>query len=148
MCIVLADENLDDSKIRMNKVAYPKLAVHQTHGMAYPVSFKRATELQSAGGPATLNTQSRLPIFPVRRCLRCMTSEVVRKNLRVRLGDIISVHACGDVPYGKRIHVLPLDDTIEGITGNLFETCPWNRKPACMWSETVHSGEITCILPC
>jgi len=66
VCIVLADENLDDSKIRMNKV--------------------------------------------------------VRKNLRCRLGDIISVHACGDVPYGKRVHVLPLDDTIEGITGNLFDT--------------------------
>merc|ERR1719498_2187744 len=66
VCIVLADENLEDSKIRLNKV--------------------------------------------------------VRKNLRVRLGDIVSVHACGDVPYGKRIHVLPLDDTIEGITGNLFET--------------------------
>ncbi len=23
--------------------------------------------------------------------------------------------------YGKRIHVLPIDDTIEGITGNLFD---------------------------
>jgi len=66
VCIVLADENLEDSKIRLNKV--------------------------------------------------------VRKNLRVRLGDIVSVHACGDVPYGKRIHVLPMGDTIEGITGNLFET--------------------------
>jgi len=66
VCIVLADENLEDSKIRLNKV--------------------------------------------------------VRKNLRVRLGDIVSVHACGDVPYGKRIHVLPMADTIEGITGNLFET--------------------------
>merc|ERR1712125_148362 len=66
VCIVLADENLEDQKIRLNKV--------------------------------------------------------VRKNLRVRLGDIVSVHACGDVPYGKRIHVLPMDDTIEGITGNLFET--------------------------
>jgi len=66
VCIVLADDNLDDQKVRLNKV--------------------------------------------------------VRKNLRVRLGDIVSVHACGDVPYGKRIHVLPLDDTIEGITGNLFET--------------------------
>jgi transitional endoplasmic reticulum ATPase len=66
VCIVLADEALEDSKIRMNKV--------------------------------------------------------VRKNLRVRLGDIISVHACGDVPYGKRIHVLPFDDSIEGLTGNLFDT--------------------------
>jgi hypothetical protein len=25
------------------------------------------------------------------------------------------------VKYGKRIHVLPIDDTVEGITGNLFE---------------------------
>merc|ERR1719399_1909737 len=66
VCIVLADEGLDENKVRLNKV--------------------------------------------------------VRKNLRVRLGDIVSVHACGDVPYGKRVHVLPLEDTIEGITGNLFET--------------------------
>merc|ERR1719159_765181 len=66
VCIVLADDGLDENKVRLNKV--------------------------------------------------------VRKNLRVKLGDIISVHACGDVPYGKRIHVLPLEDTIEGITGNLFDT--------------------------
>ena len=39
---------------------------------------------------------------------------MVRKNLRVRLGDLITVSACGDVPYGKRVHVLPVDDTIEG----------------------------------
>lgn len=48
-------------------------------------------------------------------------NKVVRNNLRVRLGDIISVHQCPDVKYGKRIHVLPIDDTIEGLTGNLFE---------------------------
>ncbi len=28
---------------------------------------------------------------------------------------------CPDVKYGKRIHVLPFDDTIEGISGNLFD---------------------------
>jgi len=65
ICIVLADETVDESKIRINKV--------------------------------------------------------VRKNLRVRLGDIVSVHQCTDVKYGKRVHVLPIDDTIEGITGNLFD---------------------------
>mmetsp|Transcript_8212 Transcript_8212/g.18643 ORF Transcript_8212/g.18643 Transcript_8212/m.18643 type:complete len:826 (-) Transcript_8212:232-2709(-) len=48
-------------------------------------------------------------------------NKVVRKNLRVRLGDIVSVHQCTDVKYGKRIHVLPFEDTIEGITGNLFD---------------------------
>eukprot|EP00879_Flechtneria_rotunda_P007018 GHRR01007367.1.p1 GENE.GHRR01007367.1~~GHRR01007367.1.p1 ORF type:complete len:769 (+),score=291.21 GHRR01007367.1:406-2712(+) len=65
VCIVLSDDTVDESKIRINKV--------------------------------------------------------VRKNLRVRLGDIVSVHQCTDVKYGKRVHVLPIDDTIEGITGNLFD---------------------------
>ncbi|PSR89934.1 Cell division cycle protein like [Actinidia chinensis var. chinensis] len=48
-------------------------------------------------------------------------NKVVRSNLRVRLGDIVSVHQCPDVKYGKRVHILPLDDTIEGITGDLFD---------------------------
>jgi transitional endoplasmic reticulum ATPase len=48
-------------------------------------------------------------------------NKVVRKNLRVKLGDIVSLHQCTDIKYGKRIHVLPIDDTIEGVTGNLFD---------------------------
>jgi hypothetical protein len=44
-------------------------------------------------------------------------NKVVRRNLRVRIGDIVSVHACPDIQYGRRIHVLPLDDSIEGVTG-------------------------------
>jgi transitional endoplasmic reticulum ATPase len=48
-------------------------------------------------------------------------NKVVRSNLRVRLGDVVSVHPCTDIKYGQRIHVLPIDDTIEGITGNLFD---------------------------
>jgi len=48
-------------------------------------------------------------------------NKVVRSNLRVRLGDLISVHQCTDVKYGKRVHVLPIDDTIEGLSGNLFD---------------------------
>ena len=48
-------------------------------------------------------------------------NRVVRNNLRVRLGDVVALTACPDVKYGKRIHVLPIDDTIEGLTGNWFE---------------------------
>lgn len=65
VCIVLADDTVEENKIRMNKV--------------------------------------------------------VRKNLRVRLADVVSVHQCPDVKYGKRVHVLPFEDTCEGITGNLFD---------------------------
>lgn len=48
-------------------------------------------------------------------------NKVVRKNLRVRLGDVVTVNQMQDIEYGKRIHVLPIDDTIEGVTGNLFD---------------------------
>ncbi|XP_014671341.1 PREDICTED: transitional endoplasmic reticulum ATPase [Priapulus caudatus] len=48
-------------------------------------------------------------------------NRIVRNNLRVRLGDIVSIQACPDVKYGKRIHVLPIDDTVDGLTGNLFD---------------------------
>lgn len=49
-------------------------------------------------------------------------NKVVRRNLRVRLGDVVSIHPCPDIPNGNRIHILPIDDTIEGITGNLTQT--------------------------
>ncbi|RCN46382.1 AAA family ATPase, CDC48 subfamily [Ancylostoma caninum] len=48
-------------------------------------------------------------------------NRVVRHNLRVRLGDVVSVTAAPNIGYGKRVHVLPIDDTVEGLTGNLFE---------------------------
>jgi len=49
-------------------------------------------------------------------------NRVVRNNLRVKLGDVVSIHTTGEVPYGKAIHVLPFDDSVQGISGNLFET--------------------------
>ncbi len=49
-------------------------------------------------------------------------NKVVRKNLRVKLGDIVSVHPAGEVPYAKAVCILPFDDSIEGLQGNLFET--------------------------
>ena len=44
-------------------------------------------------------------------------NRVVRNNLRVRLGDVVSIQPCPDVKYGKRVHILPIDDTVEGLTG-------------------------------
>lgn len=48
-------------------------------------------------------------------------NRVVRNNLRVRLGDIITVHPCPDIKYAKRISCLPIADTVEGLTGSLFD---------------------------
>lgn len=44
-------------------------------------------------------------------------NRVVRNNLRVRLSDIVSIQSCPDVKYGKRVHILPIDDTVEGLSG-------------------------------
>lgn len=54
--------------------------------------------------------------------MKIRMNKVVRRNLRVRLGDVVSVHPCPDIPNGNKIHILPIDDTIEGITGNLTQT--------------------------
>lgn len=48
-------------------------------------------------------------------------NRVVRNNLRVKVGDVVSIQACPDIKYGKSITVLPIDDTVEGLTGNLYE---------------------------
>lgn len=66
-------------------------------------------------------------------------NKVVRSNLRVRLGDVVSVHQCQDVKYGKRVHILPIDDTIEGVTGNLFDAY-LKREFSLRWIEQLFSS--------
>lgn len=53
---------------------------------------------------------------------RVRMNKVVRKNLRVHLGDMVILHQCKDIKYGQRVHLLPIDDTVENLTGDLFET--------------------------
>lgn len=42
-------------------------------------------------------------------------NKVARRNLRCKLGDIISVHRIEDMEDLKAVHILPFDDTIEGL---------------------------------
>lgn len=51
----------------------------------------------------------------------CRVNRIVRHNLRIRLGDIVTVTALPDVKYATRISVLPIADTVEGLSGNLFD---------------------------
>lgn len=48
--------------------------------------------------------------------------KVTRKNLRLRLGDIVTVHEAPDVKYATVVHVLPFAEDLEGVTGETFET--------------------------
>ncbi|KNZ78831.1 Cell division cycle protein 48 like protein [Termitomyces sp. J132] len=52
---------------------------------------------------------------------RIQINKVARNNLRVKLGDLVNVHQCLDIKYGKRVHILPFDDSIEGLSGNIFD---------------------------
>src|SRR6266545_4979153 len=52
---------------------------------------------------------------------RIQVNKVARNNLRVKLGDLVTVHQCLDIKYGKRVHILPFDDSIEGLSGNIFD---------------------------
>jgi transitional endoplasmic reticulum ATPase len=48
-------------------------------------------------------------------------NRVVQNNLRVRSNDSVSIEACQDIKHGKCIHVLPIDDNVQGIPENLLE---------------------------
>ncbi|KAJ7257011.1 hypothetical protein C8J57DRAFT_1649139 [Mycena rebaudengoi] len=52
---------------------------------------------------------------------RIQVNKVARNHLRVKLGDLVGAHLCLDIKYGKRVHILPLDDSIEGLSGNIFD---------------------------
>ncbi|KAF8176669.1 hypothetical protein K438DRAFT_1419323, partial [Mycena galopus ATCC 62051] len=52
---------------------------------------------------------------------RIQVNKVARNNLRVKLGNLVGVHPCHDMKYGKRVHILPFDDSIEGLSGNIFD---------------------------
>jgi transitional endoplasmic reticulum ATPase len=52
---------------------------------------------------------------------RIQMNKVARNNLRVKLGDLVDVHQCLDIKYGKHVHILPFDDSIEGLSGNTFD---------------------------
>ncbi|WWC59705.1 transitional endoplasmic reticulum ATPase [Kwoniella dejecticola CBS 10117] len=48
-------------------------------------------------------------------------NKVARGNCAVKLADLVHVSPANDIKYGKRIHVLPFADSIEGLSGNLFD---------------------------
>jgi transitional endoplasmic reticulum ATPase len=71
---------------------------------------------------------------------RIEMNRAVRNNLRVRLGDMVSVQRCQDIGDGKHIRVSPIDDTVQGITGDLLEVYlkPYFGKH----HRRVHEGDI------
>lgn len=110
-----------------------RLVVDQPdHGADNSVLYlhpSKLTELQLFRGDAVL-LKGRLHHTTVAIALTDEACEVakvkinrcIRKNLRVRLGDLITVQPRGiDIPFGKRVHILPMEDDIQKISGSFFE---------------------------
>jgi hypothetical protein len=36
-------------------------------------------------------------------------------------GDLVNVRQCLNIQYGKRVHIHPFDDSIEGLSGYIFD---------------------------
>ena len=131
--IIMAEEKKDTSTVILDRKRGPNRlivdeAVNDDNSVAV-MSQAKMDELRiMRGDTVTIKGKKRRDTV----CIALVDAEledgkirlnkVVRKNLKVRLGDLVSIHPCGDIPYGKRVHILPLDDTIEGLTGNLFDT--------------------------
>ncbi|CAN6290674.1 unnamed protein product [Urochloa humidicola] len=100
---------VDDSSVcNMHPATMEELSIY--HGDIVVLKGKRRRDTVCMAIPDKECGESKMRI-----------NKVARSNLRVRLGDVVSVHPCHDAVYGARVQVLPLDDTVEGITGDLFQ---------------------------
>jgi len=117
----------DNSVISMSSATMEKLQLFKGDTVLVKGKKRRETVLVVLADDTCEDTKVRV-------------NRVVRNNLRVRLGDIITVHPCPDIKYGARIHVLPIDDSVEGLAGNLFDTF---LKPYFLEAyRPVHKGDL------
>ncbi len=122
VCIVLSDDTVDENKIRMNKVVRKNLRVRladivSVHQVGQQVVTSAVVGAAGYGACARLHGWLRIGKRGVNG-LVMVVSKGAHYATATRPSPAIQ---CTDVKYGKRIHVLPIDDTIEGITGNLFD---------------------------
>jgi transitional endoplasmic reticulum ATPase len=52
---------------------------------------------------------------------KILMTKVLRSNLRLKLGDVVSISEFTSVKVAKSVSVQPFRDTIEGMTGDFFE---------------------------
>lgn len=124
-------ENMAEQDNQVNQVKLNKLVVDEAisdDNSVISLSSKKMEELELFKGDTVLlkgkkNRSTVCIILPddTTDDNSIRLNKGVRKNLRVKLGDYIYISQFEDIKPAKKIHILPLDDTVEGLTGNLFE---------------------------
>lgn len=115
-----------DNQVKLNKLVVDE-AINDDNSVV-SLSSKRMEELELFKGDTVLlkgkkNRSTVCIILPddTTDDNSIRLNKGVRNNLRVKLGDYIYISQFDDIKPAKKIHILPLDDTVEGLTGNLFE---------------------------
>ncbi len=106
---VSTDDEMEHSTVTMSTKKMDELSLFNGDTVLLKGKKQKST-LAIIEGDDALKTDDRIQM-----------SKVIRSNLRLRLGDTVTVTAFPDVKYAKTLHVLPFEDTINGLTGDLFE---------------------------
>ena len=70
-------------------------------------------------------------------------TKVIRSNVRLRLGDTVDITPFPNVKYAKAVQVLPFADTVEGLTGDLFDVFvkPYFEDDKTSKNRPLHLGD-------
>ena len=107
---LLADDSVTDdhSTVAMNSERMEELGLFSGDTVLLKGKKRRDTIAVVSSDDSVLET-------------RIQMTKVMRSNLRLRLSDPVKIQAFPDVKFAKSVQVLPFSDTIEGLTGDLFE---------------------------
>jgi len=92
----------DNSRIVMNPEAIESLGLFQEDYVRLKGRFNKHTYAIVQSSPDCDPTRIRM-------------NRVIRKNLGVNLSDVVVVRPCPDLPYSKRIKILPFRQDLEGL---------------------------------
>lgn len=125
VCIVLSDDTVSDDKIRINRCVRNNLRVRLGDVVRYRFIHACVWSLLISNYSASLvqgENESCVKNFNKDISVNILYYKIIffchlNNSLLMNYWFLLSIQACPDVKYGKRIHVLPIDDTVEGLTG-------------------------------
>ncbi|CAL5002242.1 unnamed protein product [Urochloa decumbens] len=139
---LLADDGegsvpLDNSTVALSPTSIEQLGIYKGDLVLLRGKRRRETVCYAVADPSCPEGRVRL-------------GRGVRGNLRVKLGDVVSVNRRLDVPNGARVQVTPFEDSMEGISGDLFDAYlkPYFRdylRPLCKGDTFLVRGNMRAV---
>ena len=106
--IVEESKNSDISTVYLSKAKMDELELHQGDTVEISGKLKKSTYGFVLEDDAASDEHIRL-------------NRTIRSNAGVKLGDTVRIRPQYELIHGKRVQILPIKDTVEGLSGNLFD---------------------------